>query len=46
MVEVTPFDDLDDVDCRWQIEGVGIVFGRDIEKELKAYYREKGEDEE
>lgn len=44
MVEVVPYDSISDVDCRWEIKGVGLVFGRDIEKELKEYYR--GQEEE
>ena len=40
MAIVTPYDDINDVDCRWEIADWGLVFGKDLEKELKAYYRE------
>ena len=40
MVNIEPYDSITDVDCRWEIENWGLVFGKDIEKELKAYYRE------
>ena len=43
MVNVTPYDNLDDIDCRWQIEGYGLVFGKDLDKNLKDYYREQDE---
>lgn len=46
MVEVEPFDDINDVDCRWQIKGYGVVFGRDLEKELKKCYRARKEEAE
>ena len=39
MVNVEPLDEIEDADCRWYIEGVGAVFGKDLEKELKTYYR-------
>ena len=41
MVDVTPYDDLSDVDCRWYIEGVGLVFGKDLEKTLKEHFSEE-----
>ena len=40
MVNVEPLDDIEDVDCWWYIEGVGTVFGKDLDKDLKTYYRE------
>lgn len=46
MVTITPYDPISDPDCRWEIKGWGLVFGKDLEKELKAYYREEEPDEE
>ena len=40
MVNVEPYDSIDDIDCRWYIADRGLVFGKDLEKELKAYYKE------
>ena len=39
MVNVEHLDDIENVDCRWYIEGVGAVSGKDLEKALKTYYR-------
>jgi hypothetical protein len=38
MVDVRPYDKITDVDCRWEIEGVGLVFGKDLDAELKKYF--------
>jgi hypothetical protein len=32
------------VDCRWKIEGWGLVFEKDLGKELKAYFEEVNEE--
>ena len=49
MIKIEPWDNLDDVDCRWKIEGWGLVFEKDLVKELRLYARnledDKGEGE-
>lgn len=46
MVEVEPFDDIEDGDCRWTIKGWGVVFGKDLEEELKKRCRAMKEEAE
>lgn len=39
MIKIEPWDDLDDVNCRWKIEGWELVFEKDLVKELRLYAR-------
>lgn len=39
MVDIQPYDDVEERDCRWKIEGVGLVFGDEIEETLVEFYR-------
>lgn len=41
MVNVEPWDNIKDIDCRWEIEGWGLVFGKDLEKELKKHFEKE-----
>lgn len=40
MIKIEPWDDLDDVDCRWNIAGWGLVFEKDLVNELRLYARD------
>jgi len=46
MVNIEPYDNIKDVDCRWKIEGWRLVSGKDLEKELKTFNLESEELEE
>jgi hypothetical protein len=39
-IKIEPWDDLDDVNCRWKIEGWGRVFEKDLVNALSLYARE------
>lgn len=38
MIDIVPYDHIGNIAYRWEIKRYGIVFGTDIEKELKEYY--------
>lgn len=38
MVNVEPFDELNEKDCRWSIEGYGVVFEDELVFELRKYF--------
>jgi len=44
MVNVTCYDDPDEPDCRFQIEGWGLVFKSEIGNELIKYFKEHPEE--
>jgi hypothetical protein len=39
MIKIEPYDDLDDLDCRWDIEGYGLVLETHLIKTLRLYAR-------
>jgi hypothetical protein len=45
MVNIEPYDLIDDTNCRWEIKGYGVVLGKDIETALIDYFSDLEEEE-
>ena len=39
MIKIEPYDDLDNLVCRWNIEGYGLVFEEDLVETLRFHAR-------
>lgn len=39
MIRIEPYDELDDPCCRWNIVEYGVVYEKDLVKELRLYAR-------
>jgi hypothetical protein len=40
MIKIEPYDDLDDLVCKWYVEGYGLVFERYLVETLRFYARQ------